>query len=166
MAKKGENAMRRKDREVKNPEEIRQVLETCKVCRLGLVDDGSPYIVPMNVGYDYDGEKLVLYFHCAKEGRKLKMLRENNQVAFEMDREIGLTEGNMPCQYSYRYVSIIGSGRAELIENEKEKAGALAKIMEHQTGKTFDVFETNPEIAKAVTLIKVSAEEFSCKRNG
>lgn len=62
--------MRRKDREVKNPEQIRKVLEACKVCRLGLLDGMIPYIVPMNMAYDFDGEKLVLYFHCAKEGKK------------------------------------------------------------------------------------------------
>lgn len=157
--------MRRKDRETKDPENIRQVLERCKVCRLGMIADGKPYIVPMNMGFDYDGDKLVIYFHCAREGKKLDLLRENAQVGFEMDKEIALEEGSTPCQYSYHFMSIIGSGQAELVEDETEKAKALAKIMKHQTGKDFDDFEKNPKLSRAVTIIKVTAKEYSCKQN-
>lgn len=157
--------MRRKDRKVTNREEIRKVLDECKVCRLGMIADGKPYIVPMNMGCDYDGEKLVLYFHCAKEGKKLKLLGGNAQVGFEMDKEIALAEGDTPCQYSYHFMSIIGSGQAELVEDETEKAEALAKIMRHQTGKDFDDFDKNPKLSRAVTVIKVTAEEYSCKQN-
>lgn len=155
--------MRRKDREIKKPEEIRKVLEDCKVCRLGIVDEGAPYIVPMNMACDYDGEKLILYFHCAREGKKLELLRKNPRIGFEMDREIALVEGNMPCQYSYRYESIIGSGHAQIVEDEQEKSKALASIMKHQTGKEFDDFEKNPKLSHAVTIVKLTAEEYSCK---
>ncbi|MCI8320537.1 MAG: pyridoxamine 5'-phosphate oxidase family protein [Dorea sp.] len=157
--------MRRKDREVTVSEEIRQVLEACKVCRIGMLDHGKPYIVPMNMGYDYDEKTLTIYFHCAREGRKLELLRENAQVAFEMDKEIALVEGDTPCQYSFRYASIMGTGKAEIVEDELEKADALAKIMKHQTGRDFDVFAENPKMARAVAIIKVSAAEYSCKRN-
>lgn len=155
--------MRRKDREVKGSQEIRRILDACKVCRLGISDGLKPYIVPMNMAYDLDGEDLIIYFHCAKEGKKLDLIRTNPQVGFEMDREIALTEGKTPCQYSYQYESIIGSGYAELLEDETEKAKVLAKIMKQQTGKDFDDFERNPKLACAVTIIKVTADEYSCK---
>lgn len=155
--------MRRKDREVKNLEEIRKVLEDCKVCRLGLLDGGIPYIVPMNMAYDLDGEKLVIYFHCAKEGKKLELLRKNAQAGFEMDKEISLVEGDKPCQYSCQYESIIGSGHAEIVEDEQEKSEALARIMKHQTGKEFEDFRENPKLSHAVVIIKLTAEEYSCK---
>lgn len=157
--------MRRKDREVKDPEEIRTILEGCKVCRLGLLDEGAPYIVPMNAAWDFDGESLVFYFHCAKEGKKLEMIRKNPGVGFEMDREIALVEGDMPCQYSYKFASIIGKGTAEIVEDEKEKAKVLTKFMKHQSGKDFDDFEKNPEIAGAVAVIRVTAKEYTCKQN-
>lgn len=60
--------MRRHDREVKNLEGIREILDVCKVCRLGMYDGGEVYIVPMNYGYELDGDKLTLYFHGAREG--------------------------------------------------------------------------------------------------
>ena len=42
--------MRRADREVKDWKEILQILESCKVCRLGMMDEGKIYIVPMTGG--------------------------------------------------------------------------------------------------------------------
>lgn len=43
--------MRRKERQVTNPAEIRAVIDRCKVLRLGLNAAGAPYIVPMNFGW-------------------------------------------------------------------------------------------------------------------
>lgn len=157
--------MRRKDREVTESSQIRQMLEEFKVCRLGIVDGGAPYIVPMNMACDYDGEKLILYFHCAREGRKLELIRKNPKVGFEMDKEIALAEGNTPCQYSYKFASIIGKGTAKIVEDEEEKVKALTKLMKHQSGRDFDDFEKNPKLLKAVAVIRVIAEEYTCKQN-
>ena len=52
--------MRRRDREVTDSNEIIHILDTGKVLHLGLVDQGKPYIVPMNFGYILEGDKLVL----------------------------------------------------------------------------------------------------------
>lgn len=43
--------MTRRELEVTDPQEIIRILDTCKVLHLGLVDEGKPYIVPMNYGY-------------------------------------------------------------------------------------------------------------------
>lgn len=157
--------MRRQDREVTNAEEIKAFLDNCKVCRLGLLDENKPYIVPMNMAYEIKEEKLSIYFHCAKEGKKIDLIQANPNVAFEMDKEISLVEGDVPCQYSYRYESIIGSGTASIVQDEAEKIKALTMIMKHQTGKDFDTFEKNPKLLSAVCIIRVDAEEYSCKRN-
>ena len=57
--------MRRKDREVKDFDRIAEIINGCDCCRLGLVDEGEAYIVPMNFGFDTADGKLNLYFHCA-----------------------------------------------------------------------------------------------------
>ena len=43
--------MRRKDREVTEMEEIQQIFDECKVCRIGIMDENGPYIVPVNYVY-------------------------------------------------------------------------------------------------------------------
>ena len=77
--------MRRSDREIKDFDEIIEVINKCDVCRLAINDGDYPYIVPMNFGFNIEDGKVVLYFHCASEGKKLELLRKNNKVAFEMD---------------------------------------------------------------------------------
>ena len=51
--------MRRRDREVTEHSEIMHILDSGKVLHLGLVDQGRPYIVPMNYGYVFEGEKYI-----------------------------------------------------------------------------------------------------------
>ena len=51
--------MRRRDREVTDLNEIIHILDSGKVLHLGLVDQGKPYIVPMNYGYVMENDKLV-----------------------------------------------------------------------------------------------------------
>lgn len=63
--------MRRKDRELTELGEILQVVERCKVCRLAMADAAGLYLVPMNFGYAYVEGRLELYFHSAREGRKV-----------------------------------------------------------------------------------------------
>ena len=57
--------MRRRDREVTELNEIIHILDSGKVLHLGLVDQGKPYIVPMNYGYAFEDGKLVFYVHSA-----------------------------------------------------------------------------------------------------
>lgn len=65
--------MIRKDREITDINEIINIIKKCDVCRLAFFDENYPYIIPMNFGYDYDSKnnKLDLYFHGAKKGKKL-----------------------------------------------------------------------------------------------
>ena len=69
--------MRRKDREVTDFSRMLEILYACDCCRLGLVDGGEAYIVPMNFGIAREDGNLVLYFHAAKEGRKIDLLKSS-----------------------------------------------------------------------------------------
>ena len=79
--------MRRKDREVKDYDEIIDILSRCKILHLALTSEGKPYSVPLNFGYvleeDADTKKLSLYFHCAPEGKKLDAIKENPELSFQ-----------------------------------------------------------------------------------
>ena len=141
--------MRRKDREVTEMEEIQQIFDECKVCRIGIMDENGPYIVPVNYGYVREEGKVILYIHGAREGKKIDEL----------------VEGDTACQYSYYYASIIGKGTASIIDNPREKLKALNVIMKHQTGRTFDEFQKNPNLEKAVAIIRIDLNEYSCKKH-
>ena len=56
--------MRRQEREITDKEMILDILNRSQIVHLGLVDEGEPYVVPMNYGYVMD-DKLTLYLHSA-----------------------------------------------------------------------------------------------------
>lgn len=154
--------MRRRSREVTDEREIRRILDTCKVIRLGLNDNGSVYLVPLNFGYTLEGSVLTFYLHGAPEGRKLDILRKNNRVGFELDCDLELKPATGPCGYDYYYSSIIGTGTVTILESPSEKAAALNILMEHQAGKPVPV----PEKATAlVSVFQLDTAEFSVKQN-
>lgn len=152
--------MRRKDREVTDIKELLQIINQCKICRIGMQDNAGLYIVPMNFGYIYENNQLVLFFHSAKEGRKIQALKENIEVCFEMDCEHHLRTGDSACQYSYSFKSIIGNGKIVFIDEVDEKKTALSALMRHQTGKDF-LFDD--QSANSVLVFKVIAYEFTGK---
>lgn len=153
--------MRRKDREVTELSEILSIIDSCKVCRIGIVDRQGIYIVPMNFGYEFVDDQLKIYVHCAKTGRKLSAVRENPSVCVEMDGEHRLVEGETACEYGYGFASVIGNGRAEIVEDTEEKKHGLSMLMRHQTGMEF-VFEDAQ--VQSVAVVRINVAEFTGKR--
>ena len=75
--------MRRKDREVTDSQKIREIILSCRCCRLGFYDNGEVYIVPLDFGYYENNGRRVFYFHGAKEGRKYRLTEKSPTVGFE-----------------------------------------------------------------------------------
>jgi hypothetical protein len=150
--------MRKAEREIKDRVELEDVIRRAEICRLAMIDDGEPYIVPMNFGYS-DG---CLYFHCAKEGRKLDVLRKNPKVCFELEADVRLVKGEAPCKWSTSFESIIGWGTADIIVDEKEVRRGLEVLMSHYTDGPFD-FDLRS--LSLTALIRVRAERMTGKRS-
>ena len=126
--------MRRKDRLVENKAELIEIIEKCEICRIAMVDeDGAPYIVPMNFGYSWEEDNLILYFHGAKVGRKVDILEKNKRVCIEMDCEHELVINEDSAKSTYKYASIIGDATVSFVEELAEKEIGLQKLMEHLT---------------------------------
>jgi hypothetical protein len=149
--------MRRSQREITDRAEIDAIIRRSQVCRLGLTDGDEPYVVPLCFGYD--GE--ALYFHCAKEGRKLDILRKNNRVCFEFDIVEGIIKNTQACGWGMRYRSVIGVGTAHLVEKNDEKIKGLALIMNQYADGRF-IFPDDAVVRTSV--IKVLIESVSGKQ--
>ena len=77
--------MRRKDREVTDPERIEQIIADSHCCRIGFNDDGEVYIVPLSFGYARGADdSYTFYFHGASQGRKIDLIHKNPRVGFEL----------------------------------------------------------------------------------
>ena len=85
-------------------DKIEEIIEKAHICRLGLVDNDEPYVIPVCFGY----ERGALYFHCTLKGRKVELIRKNNKVCFEMDIDVQLEKAEDPCDWVMKGKSVIG----------------------------------------------------------
>ena len=153
--------MRRKDREVTDLAQIRAILARARVLHLGLYDGEYPYVVPMHYGFTLEDGALRFYVHCAREGRKLELLRRDGRVFVEVDTDEALLPAEVACSWGARYASVMARGRAAVVEEGEEKCRALALLMKTQTGEDYPI---TPQMAAAVTVLRIDAESFTAKR--
>lgn len=157
----GGSFMSRQDRLITDKEEMIKIIEACQVVRIGMMDEDEVYILPMNFGYTWENEELVFYLHGALEGRKMEVLKKCPKVGFELDCEHELVEGKLPCQYVFKFASVVGNGTAELVEDPQEKMRALSILMKHVSEKEF---EFNEKLVSIVSVVKVKATSFTGRR--
>lgn len=154
--------MRRSDREITDLDVICEGIEKCDTCRLGLVENGQAYIVPMSFGFERRENRLFFYFHSAGEGRKIGLMKKNQRVSFELDRAHLLVEGERACDYGMKYQCVMGTGSIVFLEGE-EKLHGLHCLMKHYTDKK--ALEYSSATADKVLVFRLEAEEISCKEH-
>lgn len=152
--------MTRRELEITNPEQILDILNQCRILHLGLVDEGMPYIVPMNYGFTMEDGRLTLYLHGANKGYKLDVIRKNPVCCFEMECGVTPFEGKAACQYGTAYYSLMGRGKAVIVEDVQEKMKALTILMKTQTGKDF---EFNERLVSIVSVIRIDVDCYTAK---
>ena len=115
--------MRRIDKEITDENVINDMMTKSRICRLGFVDNGEAYIVPVNFAYS-EG---VIYVHSAHSGKKMDILKQNNRVSFEIEYYTEIIEGERPCDWTVKYRSAMGKGSV-IIENDAtaKKAAPLS----------------------------------------
>ncbi len=114
--------MLRREKEITDAAELRQILDAARVCRIALCDGDRPYLVPLT--FALDGDDLVL--HSARAGRKLEILRRNPAVCFEVEEGLEVARAATACEFSMRFRTVIGHGDAHFVEQRDEKTRLLA----------------------------------------
>lgn len=150
--------MRRKDREITDQQIIEEILQRNEVGRLAMCLDHIPYIVPVNFAHQGNA----IYFHSASMGKKLEIIKENPYVCFETDENKGVIRDNLPCEWGYRFSSVIAQGKAEILHDVSDKIDALNLIMLKHGGTSENQF---PEKMLArTTVVKITCDHFSGKQ--
>jgi uncharacterized protein len=148
--------MRRKDREITDLATMESIIAESKFCRLALCDNGKPYIVPLCFGY----KNRTVFFHSAKEGHKLDVMRQGSDVCLEFESGAQIVENTVACKWKLRYRSVIGNGKVGFIENKDEILAALDVIMSHYGRGPFSYSDENLE---KIVLYKVPLDSMTCK---
>ena len=113
--------MRRKEKEITDPAELRRILREARVCRMAFSDGDRPYLVPLS--FALDGDDLVV--HSARAGRKIDILRRNPVVCFEVEEGVEIAPGATACAFSMRFRTVIGFGEVEFVEDAAERLRLL-----------------------------------------
>ncbi|PLX67855.1 MAG: pyridoxamine 5'-phosphate oxidase family protein [Denitrovibrio sp.] len=150
--------MRRKEKLFQELAEINDVMSRGEVIRVAMVDGDAPYMVPMSYGHK-DG---VIYLHCAHEGRKVDILKQNQKVWFEVTVDGGLIKKEQSCGWSYSFKCVMGMGKAVFVEDKAEKLEALNAIMEHY-GRVDNSFPD--KAVDATEVIRIDIEEMTGKKS-
>lgn len=154
--------MRRKDREVNDFNVIKEIIAECEVIRIGLADGDYPYIVPLNFGYEIDGEQIYFYIHGAMVGRKYELMKERGVCSFEMDCAHVLDLVHEDKDVTMRYKSLMGKADIEYLEGE-EKQKAIDVLMGRDE-RTRD-FEYNKDVVARTLIAKLTVTEYTGKIN-
>ena len=95
-------------------EEALALIGTGKIGRLGCVDNGEPYVVPINYVFE-DG---TIYSHSLP-GRKIDALRAHSRACLQVDE----------IQSDFEWRSVIAYGDFEEIRTPSDRRSVIAKLL-------------------------------------
>ena len=152
--------MRRNDKEILDPKEIEGILQEGILCSIAFTDGTEPYLITVNYGYR-DG---CIYFHSAKEGKKMDMIAKYPKVCFQVIVDDELVKGEKACtDFTMKYRSVVGYGRISLLQTEEEKSDGLNVLMEQHTGQGEHVFEKNS--LRETAVLRIDIESMTGKKS-
>jgi uncharacterized protein len=151
--------VRRKEREITDKEEMKQVLKSTKYVTVALCMDNEPYLVALSHGYDQTQN--CLYFHCAPEGKKIIYAQANPEVWGQAVLDFGVTD-----ECDYDYTSVHFQGKFSLITNCTEKKHAMETLVRqvalHPESKLAKI---KPEKLDKTTMGKIIISYMSGKKH-
>ena len=152
--------MRRRNNEVEEIEEIHKIIEKCDVIRVGMSVNNMPYIVPMNFGFKDN----IFYFHGAKAGRKIDMIKANPHVCFELDTDHYLVgESHRACDWTMTFASVMGTGFMTIIDDKDQKREALNILMAQYGGD--DPYDYEDSMLSRIGIMKLEIEGITGKKS-
>ena len=141
--------MRRKDLEIRDRDILNGMLDLAEILHLAIKNEPYPYIVPLNFGYEWEGDTLVFYFRCAKKGLKLDLLRRDGRVTVNAAAFISYAGRKYRGHY-HDYRSVTASGVAEEIMPDDERL-----LHAHELLMAHNRREMQPEDYPAMNSISI-----------
>jgi nitroimidazol reductase NimA-like FMN-containing flavoprotein (pyridoxamine 5'-phosphate oxidase superfamily) len=142
--------------------ELESIIRKCDVCSLAMVDENNkPYVLHMNFGYKDDQ----IFFHAAKTGKKIEILKKNPDVcvAFSTDHELRYVNEEVACSWGMKYRSVLAYGRIVFIDDHDEKVEALNIIMSNYSDQEFSY---NKPAVEEVQPFKLMIEKLDGRAYG
>jgi len=153
--------LRRSEKALDDPKAMEHVLASVRIMTVACCLENEPYI--FTVDFVWDPEARELWFHCATEGRKIKILQANPRVCVTVVEDRGYIDGE--CDHAYR--SLVLEGKASMVMDLSEKRRALellARKHERRPEAILARFADNDEAVRKVGVVRISVESTSGKQ--
>jgi len=154
--------------EIKDQEIINELFDEVEYGTLAICADNKPYSLPLNFVKIGDA----LYFHGAKKGKKIDILKENTHASFSVVKPYSMIQSyfssrdELACPATQFFKSVIVDGTIAFVEKYDEKVQALSALMQKLQPEGGYKPLNDEAYAKAInaTLIyKLNVEKFRAK---
>lgn len=129
------------------------------ICRIAMIDNGLPYVLPFNYGYEKD----CIYIHSAPTGKKIDVLLQNPRVCFELEQHAEIIKNEKACKWETTYRSIVGYGTVEIITEFSKKQRGLEIIMAHNGAP--ESIDFDKKQIDSVIILKLSIDKITGKQS-
>ncbi len=152
--------IRRKEKAITERNEMIEILESVQYVTIAMCTDNMPYLVTLSHGYDR--EHNCIYFHCAKEGKKIDILNSNSVVWGQALLDKGYVQGD--CDHIFATVQF--KGRVTFIDDLVEKKHALRVMIECLEDNPSEVIaaKTEDKSVQQVCIGRIDIEYLSGKK--
>ncbi|HJB65618.1 MAG TPA: pyridoxamine 5'-phosphate oxidase family protein [Candidatus Mailhella merdavium] len=150
--------MRLKKRECNDEAFFDEVFEKAEDLALAMKAGDYPYVVPVNFVQEKVNDVRRIYIHCAREGRKIDLLREDARVAFMLHADVEIDREHSTTAYK----CLCGTGKAAIVEDTEEKGRALDAIAMRYQARCH--VPARPEDIERVAILRIDVESLSGKR--
>lgn len=139
--------------------DLYSILDTAKVCHLGVLVDGAPAVFP--TGYGRDGDLLYLHGSVAAVSLRAAVTHPVCVCVTHLD---GLVYARSLFNHSINYRSAIIYGQARTVTDPDEKLHGLRVLVEHLTpGQWEYARKPNRKELAATSLVALPLDESSVK---
>ena len=153
--------LRRKDREISQKEEIQSLLHSQAITTISMCSNGKPYLITLD--YVYDENNGALYFHSAREGKKIDILKKNPSVWGQVLEDLGYIKNE--CSHAYR--SIHYEGDVSFISDLQRKKEILIKMIKkfESNSESFSQRFLKDSSLESVAIGKIKIKNLTGKEN-
>lgn len=154
--------MHKKEREIKDKNELFEILKQGKYAVISMCRNNEPYITTLSYGYDKD--KNSLYFHTAAKGLKIDFIKQNPSVCATVIDDNGYVMNE--CDHKFR--SVVFWGEMCVVEDIEEKKHGIEILLYHLEDDPRELkgkFLKSDEDLKKTTILRLDISEFTGKSN-
>lgn len=161
--------MRRAEFDVKDKNSINEILQACEYGTLSLISEGKPYVVALNFVFFENS----IFFHGAKEGKKIEAIKSNPNASFLVVKPYSFipsyfSDTMAACPATQFFASVLFEGTISFIEDGNIKAKVLNALMKKfQSEDSFEEISYEKamytKMLDKTAIFELKPENISCK---